>query len=40
VIGIEGDAEAANIKGDVNESVSFTNPLTGIPATVSGTAHA
>ena len=40
VIGIEGDGEAANIKGDVSDSVSFTNPLTGIPATVSGTARA
>jgi outer membrane immunogenic protein len=28
VIGIEGDGEAANIKGDVTDSVSFTNPLT------------
>jgi outer membrane immunogenic protein len=37
VIGIEGDGEAANIKGDVTDSVSFTNPFA---ATVSGTAHA
>ena len=40
VIGIEGDGEAANIKGDVTDSVSFRNPFTGLPATVSGTAHA
>jgi hypothetical protein len=40
VIGIEGDGEAANIKGDVTDAVSFTNPLTGLPETVSGTAHA
>ncbi len=40
VIGIEGDGEAANIKGDVTESVSFTNPATGAFETVSGTAHA
>src|SRR5438477_7193366 len=40
VVGIEGDGEAANIKGDVADSVSFTNPLTGLPETVSGTAHA
>ena len=26
VIGIEGDGEAAKIKGDVTESISFTNP--------------
>ena len=31
VIGIEGDGEAADIKGDVTESVSFTDPLTGAP---------
>jgi outer membrane immunogenic protein len=37
VIGIEGDGEAANIKGDVTDCVSFTNPFS---ATVSGTAHA
>src|ERR1700687_2420379 len=36
-IGIEGDGEAANIKGDVTDSVSFRNPFTGLPATVSGT---
>jgi outer membrane immunogenic protein len=40
VIGIEGDGEAANIKGDVTESVSFTNPSTGAFETVTGTAHA
>jgi outer membrane immunogenic protein len=40
VIGIEGDGEAANIKRGVTDSVSFTNPLTGLPATISGTAHA
>jgi outer membrane immunogenic protein len=40
VIGIEGDGEAANIKGDVTDSVSFTNPSTGAPETVTGTAHA
>jgi outer membrane immunogenic protein len=34
VIGIEGDGEAANIKGDVTETVSLTNPA------VTGTAHA
>ena len=38
VIGIEGDGEAANIKGDVTHSDSFTDPLTG-PETVTGTAH-
>jgi len=38
VIGIEGDGEAANIKGDVNQSFSFVSP-TG-PTTVTGTAHA
>jgi hypothetical protein len=37
---IEGDGEAANIKGDVADSVSFTNPVTLLPETVSGTAHA
>src|SRR5262249_23646835 len=31
VIGIEGDGEAANIKGDVTDSVSFINPLTRLP---------
>ena len=36
VIGIEGDGEAANIKGDVTES--FVNPVTS--QTVTGTAHA
>ncbi len=36
VIGIEGDGEAANIKGDVTES--FVNPVTS--ETVTGTAHA
>ena len=40
VIGIEGDGEAANIKGDVTDSVSFTNPLTNLPETVTGAAHA
>jgi len=40
VIGIEGDGEAANIRGDVTDSVSFTNALTGLPETVTGTAHA
>jgi outer membrane immunogenic protein len=40
VIGIEGDGEAANMKGDVTHSVSFRNPLTGLPATVSGTVPA
>ena len=40
VIGIEGDGEAASIKGDVTESVSFTDPRTGGPNTVTGTAHA
>jgi outer membrane immunogenic protein len=40
VIGIEGDGEAASIKGDVSESVSFTDPRTGGPNTVAGTAHA
>ena len=40
VIGIEGDGEAAGIKGDVTESVSFMDPRTGTPNTVSGTAHA
>jgi outer membrane immunogenic protein len=40
VIGIEGDGEASNIKGDVTDSISFTNPLTGLPETVTGTAHA
>jgi outer membrane immunogenic protein len=40
VIGIEGDGEAAGIKGDVTESVSFTDPRTGGPNTVTGTAHA
>jgi len=40
LIGIEGDGEAANIKGDVTDSVSFTNPLTGLPETVTGTANA
>ncbi len=39
VIGVEGDGSAADIKGDVNESFSFVNPLTG-PQTVTGTAHA
>ncbi len=34
VIGIEGDGEAANVKGDVTESVSFTNPATGAFETV------
>jgi outer membrane immunogenic protein len=36
VIGIEGDGEAADIKGDVTES--FLNPIG--PTTVTGTAHA
>jgi outer membrane immunogenic protein len=40
VIGIEGDGEAAGINGDVTESVSFTDPRTGGPNTVTGTAHA
>jgi len=31
VIDIEGDGEAANIKGNVTDTVSFTNPLTGLP---------
>src|SRR5262249_60279429 len=38
VIGIEGDGEAANIKGDLTQSFSFVSP-TG-PTTVTGTAHA
>jgi opacity protein-like surface antigen len=38
VIGIEGDGEAADIKGDVTQSFSFVG-LTG-PTTVTGTAHA
>jgi outer membrane immunogenic protein len=38
VIGIEGDGEAANIKGDVTDSFSFVG-LSG-PETVTGTAHA
>jgi outer membrane immunogenic protein len=29
VIGIEGDGEAAGIKGDITESVTFTDPRTG-----------
>src|SRR5437762_4428382 len=40
VIGIEGDGEAGGIKGDVTQSVSFTDPRTGGPNTVTGTAHA
>src|ERR671931_259382 len=40
VIGIEGDGEAAGIKGDLTESVTFTDPRTGGPNTVTGTAHA
>jgi hypothetical protein len=40
VIGIEGDGEAAGIKGDVTESVTFTDPRTGGPNTETGTAHA
>ena len=39
VIGVEGDGEAANIKGDATHSDSFTNPLTGAPETVTGTTH-
>jgi outer membrane immunogenic protein len=39
VIGIEGDGEAANIKGDATHSDSFTNPLTGAAETVTGTSH-
>jgi len=41
VIGIEGDGEAADIKGDVSESVPFANPLPpfGVVA-ITGTAHA
>jgi hypothetical protein len=39
-IGIEGEGEAANIKGDVSDSVSFTNPVTGLPETGTGMAHA
>ena len=31
VIGIEGDGEEAGIKGDAAESVSFTDPRTGVP---------
>src|SRR4029450_5696807 len=40
VIGIEGDGEAADIKGDVTQSISFTDPRTGGHNTVTGTAHA
>src|ERR1043165_2354368 len=40
LIGIEGDGEAANLKGDVTDTVSFTDPITGLPRTVTGTAHA
>jgi hypothetical protein len=40
VIGIEGDGEAAGIKGDPTESVTFTDPRTGGPNPVIGTAHA
>src|SRR5262249_19970479 len=40
VIGIEGDGQASDIKGDVTQSVSFTDPRTGGPNTVTGTAHA
>jgi outer membrane immunogenic protein len=39
VVGIEGDGEAAAIKGDVTESFSYT-PLGLPPLTVTGTAHA
>jgi outer membrane immunogenic protein len=38
VIGIEGDGQAAHIKGDLAQSFSFVSP-TG-PSTVTGTAHA
>jgi outer membrane immunogenic protein len=38
VIGIEGDGEAADIRGDATKSFSFVSPLG--PATVTGTAHA
>ena len=37
VIGFEGDGEAAEIKGDLTETISLTNP---VPLTVTGTAHA
>jgi outer membrane immunogenic protein len=41
VIGIEGDGEAADIKGDVSESVPFANPFVpGSLVTITGTAHA
>ena len=41
VIGIEGDGEAAGIKGDAAESVTFTDPRTGTLNTVtrSGPRH-
>jgi outer membrane immunogenic protein len=38
VIGIEGDGEAADIRGDVTESFSFVSPAG--PTIVTGTAHA
>ena len=40
MIGIEGDGEAAGIKGDAAKSVWSTDPRTGAPNTVTGTAHA
>jgi outer membrane immunogenic protein len=40
VIGIEGDGEAANIKGDAIHGDTFTNPLTGAREPVSGRVHA
>ncbi len=40
VVGVEGDGSAADIKGDVTESVLFANPFTGAPETISGSAHA
>ena len=36
VIGIEGDGEAAGIKGDAAESVSFTDPRTELQRTGGG----
>jgi hypothetical protein len=41
VIGIEGDGEAADIKGDVSQSVPFANPFPPFGlVTITGTAHA
>ncbi len=39
VVGIEGDGEAADIKGDRTESFSFTPFMGAPPKTVTGTAH-